>query len=264
LQRRCCERDIQTEKARCSIQGQRMMGGTKSYKHKQSKTATHRGDEGFRKLLRSMYARRYEDHTPLPPLVHEYLRSPNAKVSRAVVFDRFASLVRSFPKNTAHPDYIKLDELLSDVHEFKKRGAPRLVTLERMDSFKATNKGFSKAGIRTNATNFLRRVKPNVSDRQVYYFLKEVCRGGRPALSWGSKWSIWSPSALLGLHFLRHGNASSSSAVSHSLHIGVVGLAPWQHFGSMRCSAFSVSKFAFGTPPRERVIFSHTLLHVHV
>ena len=90
------------------------------------------------------------------------------------MFDRFDALVRSFPEHTAHPDFIKLDELLSDVHEFKKRGAPRIVTLERMDSFKATNKGLSKAGIRTNATNFLRRVKPNVSDRQVYYFLKEV------------------------------------------------------------------------------------------
>lgn len=90
------------------------------------------------------------------------------------MFDRFDALVRSFPEHTAHPDFIKLDELLSDVHEFKKRGAPRIVTLERMDYFKTRNKGLSKAQIRMNATKFLTRFKPNVSDRQVYYFLKEV------------------------------------------------------------------------------------------
>jgi len=82
-------------------------------------------------------------------------------------------------------------------------------------------------------------------------------RAGPPARHSGGVW-------ICRADFFSGGAPSEVSAASHFLHMGVVGLAPWQPLGCMRCPAFSVSKFAFGTPPRERVIFSHTLLHVHV
>ena len=69
-------------------------------------------------------------------------------------------------------------------------------------------------------------------------------RGGPSARHSGGAWT-WGD-------FFSGGAQSEVSAVIYTLHVGVVGLAPWQHFGSMRCPAFSVSKFAFGTPPRER------------
>ena len=70
-------------------------------------------------------------------------------------------------------------------------------------------------------------------------------RAGPPARHSGGVW-------ICRADFFSGGAPSEVSAASHFLHMGVVGLAPWQPLGCMRCPAFSVSKFAFGTPPRER------------
>ena len=64
--------------------------------------------------------------------------------------------------------------------------------------------------------------------------------------------------------FLRHGNTISSCGDIHSLDIDVVGLVSCHQLGCMCLWAFSVSKFEFGTPSREWVIFSYTFFHVHV
>ena len=70
-------------------------------------------------------------------------------------------------------------------------------------------------------------------------------RGGPPGRHSGCEW-------ICRADFFSDGAPNEVSDASHSLHMVVVGLTPWQHFGSMRCPAFSVSKFAFRTPPATR------------